>query len=55
LYPAAAERGVVRGGTDPSAFDESFLRFQEKIILGFSPISGKNNIRIFSDFRRKYD
>jgi hypothetical protein len=53
MKPAAAERGVVRGGTDPSAFDESFLRFQEKIILGFSPISGENTTGIYSDFRSR--
>jgi hypothetical protein len=46
-------KGGREGGTDPSDFDESFLRFQEKIRLGFIPILGADNIKVFSNFRRR--
>jgi len=50
---AAAGMGGGRG-VPPSAFDEDFLRFWEKVSLKFSPILGESEPKVFSNFRRKF-
>jgi hypothetical protein len=45
-YTGAARLGGGGKGVPRSAFEESFLRFLEKVRLKFSPISGENSSKI---------